>query len=128
MASGKWFLCAAIVLGSGGILLAADEPTTAPVVAATQPIDARPAKAKKLVEPWSFIKTLTPDQVTQIESIHADAAEQVKKIDKKENDDISALLTPDQIVELKEAVAKHKLERKEKNAVRKHAATTEPTD
>jgi Spy/CpxP family protein refolding chaperone len=126
MTSGKCFLCAALLFANGSLLSAADQPTTMP---AAEPADIKPPHAKKLVEPWSLIKTLTPEQVTQIETLHSDAEEQVKKIHKKESDDITALLTPDQVTEMKEALAKHKLELKEKALAKKHPmAATEPAN
>jgi len=67
-----------------------------------------------------MIKTLTPEQTTQIEKLHSDAAEQIKKIELKETEDITALLTPDQVTELKAAEAKHKEEATKR---RKEAAT-----
>ncbi len=121
MVQGKWFLCAALTLATGSMLIAANV-TTAP---ATQPADAKP-RMRKLTQPWSFLKTLTPEQTAKIEKIHADAGEQIKKIDAKENDDIVALLTPEQVAELKAAIAKQKLERKETAAERRKEAATEP--
>ena len=124
MSLGKWILCAGLTVSSAAILIAADAPTPA-----TQPAEIKPGRAKKLTEPWSLLKTLTPDQVTQIEKIHSDAYDQIKKIDAKEKDDITALLTPDQVTELKVAEAKQKSERHGKSAEMKKeaAATTEPT-
>jgi hypothetical protein len=116
---GKYVLSATLLFVTGSFLIAADAPKAAPP--ATQP-----AKTGRLVEPWNLLKTLTPQQTTQIEKIHADALEQEKKIKQKEGDDILALLTPDQQTELKMAEAKHKQELKEKNAAKKKAATTEP--
>ena len=113
MSMGKWFLCAALTLASGSMLIAADEPTT-------MPTDAKPAKPKKLTQPWSLLKTLTPEQIEKIEKIHSDAADETKKIEAKETDDITALLTPDQVTELKAAEAKHKAELAQR---RKEAAT-----
>ncbi len=123
MALGKWILCASLVFPTATILIAADEPA-AP---ATQPAETKPARAKKLTEPWSLLKTLTPDQIAQIEKIHGDANDQIKKIVAKETDDITAILTPDQVTELKTAEAKQKADRKARAAeLRKEAATTEP--
>jgi Spy/CpxP family protein refolding chaperone len=118
MALGKWFLCAALTLTSGSLLIAADAP-------ATQPAEGKAVHTRKLTEPWVLLKTLTPEQTSQIEKIHADSLEERKKIDAKEHDDIMAILTPDQKTELKEAMAKQKAERSEKTGHKK-AATTEP--
>jgi Spy/CpxP family protein refolding chaperone len=116
MAMGKWFLCAALVLAGGSMLVAADD-TMAP---ATQPADAKPAKPKKLTLPWSMMKTLTPEQTAQIEKIHSDAAEQIKAIDAKELADITALLTPAQLAELQTVEARRKADASQR---RKEAAT-----
>jgi Spy/CpxP family protein refolding chaperone len=121
MSMGKWFLCAAIALTSASVFVSADD-TKAP---ATQPADTKTVHTRKLTEPWNLLKTLTPEQTAQIEKIHADAVEQTDKIKAKEKDDINALLTPDQVTELKAAEAKHALEVKERNAHKK-MATTEP--
>lgn len=121
MSMGKWILCAALAVPCATIAIADDQPAT------TQPTEAKPARPKKLTEPWSLMKTLTADQTAQIEKIHSDALEERKKIDAKEHDDIMALLTPDQVTELKAAEDKIKAERKEKAAERRKAAT-EPTE
>ena len=122
MSLGKWFLSASLtlVIVSGSLLFAADEPKTA-ATPATQP-----TKKAKLTEPWNLLKDLTPEQTSQIEKIHADTLEQEKKVRQKETDDITALLTPDQQTELKVAEAKHKLELKEREKPRRMGATTEP--
>jgi Spy/CpxP family protein refolding chaperone len=125
MLLGKSFLCAGLVLTSGAFLIAAGTPA-APASPATQPTETKPKRAQKLTEPWSLLKTLTPDQVTQIEKIHSDSHEQIDKIEAKEKDDITALLTPDQVTELKVDEAKQKSERKGRSAERKKEATTEP--
>jgi Spy/CpxP family protein refolding chaperone len=94
---GKWILVSALSLASvsvsASLLSAADDaPTTQPA--------AKTPHLRKLVKPWSMLTTLTPEQTTKIEKIHADALEEKKKIDAKEKDDIMALLTPDQVKEL----------------------------
>jgi Spy/CpxP family protein refolding chaperone len=122
MASGKWFLCAALVLVSGSILIAADAVPATPVTPATQPSDVKPTRAKKLTLPWSMLKDLTPEQTTQIEKIHADAEDQIHKIEAKEKDDINALLTPEQATELKVDEAK----KKELAAKARKMAATQP--
>ena len=126
MSSGKWFVSAALLFTTGSMLLGADEPKSIPTPA-TQPSEAKPTRTRKLTEPWSMLKTLTPEQTTQIEKIHADAVEQTKKVVAKEHDDITAILTPDQLNELKVAEGKHAMELKERGASRKKGtATTEP--
>lgn len=117
MSMGKWVLAGALLLGGGSLLIAADEPAT------TQPAETKPAHPARLTQPWSKLKSLTPEQITQIEKIHADALEQTKKIDAKEHDDIMALLTPEQVTELKSAEEKLKTDRKEKAAERRKATT-----
>ena len=118
MKTGKLVWSAALVLLSSSLLIAADVPTTQPM--------GRKAHGKKLTSPWTLLKTLTPEQTSKIEMIHADAVEQKDKIEAKEHDDIAALLTPEQVTELKAAEEKQKMERKEKAAEKKKMATTEP--
>jgi len=126
MSLGKWFLSASLLLAAGSFVFAADEPM-APAAPATQPTEAKPVKAKKLTEPWNMLKDLSPEQVSQIEKIHVDALEQTDKIKAKEKEDITALLTPQQVTELKVDEAKKALEAKERKAERKkESATTEP--
>jgi Spy/CpxP family protein refolding chaperone len=117
MSMGKWVLAGALLLGGGSMLIAADEPAT------TQPTEAKPEHAARLTQPWSKLKSLTPEQTAQIEKLHATALEQTKQIEAKEHDDIMALLTPAQVTELKEVEDKMKAERKEKAAERRKAAT-----
>jgi Spy/CpxP family protein refolding chaperone len=128
MSLGKWFLSAALVFASGSLLLADDAVKPAmPAAPATQPVDAKAMKPKKLVEPWNLLKTLTPDQVATISKIHGEALEQERKIRDKERDDIIALLTPQQLTELKVAEAKKTAEAKERNAEKKKEAASQPT-
>jgi Spy/CpxP family protein refolding chaperone len=123
MSLGKWILSASLLVSTTSVLLAADMQKTAP---ATQPTT-KPMRMRKLTEPWSMLKDLTPEQTTQIEKIHADALEQTKKILAKENDDIAAILTPAQVTELKIAEAKKKLDASERSAEKKKgAAATQP--
>jgi Spy/CpxP family protein refolding chaperone len=117
MSMGKWVMIGALVLGGGSMLIAADQPAT------TQPAEMKPAHPLRLTQPWSKMKSLTPEQTATIEKIHADALEQTKKIEAKEHDDILAVLTPEQLTELKAVEEKIKADRKEKTSERKKATT-----
>jgi Spy/CpxP family protein refolding chaperone len=123
MSLGKSILSASLIFATGSIILAADAPKATPT---TKPAPTtRPTKAKKLVEPWSMLKDLTPEQTAQIEKIHADALEQTKKIIAKETDDINAILTPQQQTELKIDEAQKRLGASEKSAERRKEAATQ---
>ena len=120
MVLGKWVLGSAVLLMTGSLLVAADDPA----MPTTQPVEKKHTM-KKLPEPWSMLKSLTPEETTQIEKIHSDAVAQGDKIKEKETDDINAVLTPDQKTELAAAEAKIKADRKE-HLKKKKTATTEP--
>jgi hypothetical protein len=127
MVSGKkWILGSAVVGLSACMCMwvnGVDGENTAPAAPATQPIETHAARPKKVTEPWSYIKDLTPEQTEQIIKIHSDSLAEEKKIREKETADVTALLTPAQITELKEAEAKMKEGRREKRA----KPTTAPT-
>ena len=55
-----------------------------------------------------MLKDLTPEQIDQIMKIHGDALVQEKKVREKEADDITAILTPAQVTEMKEAEARNR--------------------
>ncbi|QOV87933.1 hypothetical protein [Humisphaera borealis] len=95
-------ILAALALGSAfafsGVSFAADK-------------DAKPAEAKsvKLVKPWADLKTLSDDQKSKIDAIHKKALAEINAIEKKEKEDITALLTDANKAEMKDlAEAKKK--------------------
>jgi Spy/CpxP family protein refolding chaperone len=123
-----WTTAVAVV---GGAMLATDlataAPTTMPAAATTKPA----ARVRGLVKPWSELKSLTQQQQQQIAKLHEDALAQEGKIEEKEHDDITALLTPEQKAELADLEAKDKAARKEKAAAaaaarKKATAATQP--
>jgi Spy/CpxP family protein refolding chaperone len=127
---GKWMW--AVAAAVGGAVVATDLATAASSMdaPATQPATTRPARMgrkKGLVQPWSEMKTLTPQQQDQIVKLHEDALAQTHKIEEKETDDIMALLTPEQQAEVADIKAKSKETMKERSAARrKGAAATQP--
>jgi Spy/CpxP family protein refolding chaperone len=78
--------------------------------------DAKPAEAKpsastaKLTKPWSDLTTLSDDQKAKIEAIHKKSLAESSAIDKKEKEDITAVLTDAQKAELKELTSKKRKE------------------
>jgi len=123
-----WAVAAAV----GGAVVATDLATAASSMGApaTQPATTRPVhlgRKKGLVQPWSEMKTLTPQQQDQIAKLHEDALAQTHKIEEKETDDIMALLTPEQQAEVADIKAKSKQTMKERMATRrKGTAATQP--
>ncbi len=126
MKQGTWTWVLAAAVAVGGAVAAGDlasgesmgRATTKP--AATRPAaGGRAARKRGLVKPWSEMTTLTPQQQDQIAKIHEDATDQEKKVREKEQDDITALLTPDQRAELADMDNKAKADRKEKYGSKK---------
>ena len=108
-------MLAALALGStfmvSGVSRAADEAKPA--------TEAKPAEAKpiKLVKPWGDLKTLSDDQKSKIDAIHKKALAEINAIEKKEKDDITALLTDANKAEMKDQA----------EAKKKDAAAKKPT-
>jgi Spy/CpxP family protein refolding chaperone len=114
----KWLAIGALLTTGASALIAAD--THAPTT--------KPAHAAKLTKPWSELSDLTDDEKAQIIAIHEKANEDRDAINKKEREDIEAVLTDDQKKELHEDEVKA---REEAAAKRKHKAavpTTNPAD
>jgi Spy/CpxP family protein refolding chaperone len=96
---------AAILFGVGVHAIADD--------AATKPSnESRTSSHSRLIAPFSLLTDLTDDQKTKIKDIHAQALDQEKQIRDKENDDIMALLSDNQKMELDDLKAKEATERK----------------
>ena len=128
-------LSVGLLIGGTSAAWAADaKPEKKP--AAAKPADAKPADAKtddaktdakeekpepkvsaagvKLVKPWSELASLTDEQKVKIEAIHKKALAESSAIDKKEKEDIMAVLNDAQKTELKELSGKKKKEAAEK--------------
>jgi hypothetical protein len=93
---------------------AAGKPAAAEVKGDAKGGEAKPgdkpgaASTVKLVKPWSDLTTLTEEQKQKIDAIHKKALAETSVINKKEKDDITALLTDAQKAELKELSSKAK--------------------
>ena len=85
------------------------------------------AKPVKLVQPYSLIESLSPEQKEQINKIHLEALEETKKIKDKEEADCMAVLTAPQKEELEKALEKQKAEKKGADH-KKSAASTKPAE
>ena len=132
MKQGTWMWAAAAVVC--GALVAGDLAWAESMSrATTKPATSRPAavgrasRKRGLVKPWSEMTTLTPQQQDQIAKIHEDANDQEKKVREKEQDDITALLTPDQRAELADMDNTVKADREEKyGSTKKGDPATQP--
>ncbi|HEX8916698.1 MAG TPA: hypothetical protein VF796_30390 [Humisphaera sp.] len=96
--------------------------------AEAKPGEAKPAEAKpaatsdvKLTKPWSDLTSLTAEQKEKISAVHKKALAETNAIEKKEKEDIMALLTDAQKTELKELADKKKKETATKKAAEKAA-------
>jgi hypothetical protein len=76
----------------------------------------KPAKAPKLVQPWSKVKDLSDDQKVQISAIHSDMVAKQKAIEADAKAKILALLTPEQKAQLDATLAEESAARKAKQA------------
>jgi Spy/CpxP family protein refolding chaperone len=101
-----FLLAASMAIATAAMVRAADSPTT------------KPAKVKvaKLVKPWSDLKSLSDDQKSKINDLHAKASADIKAIRDKEETDIMALLSDEQKTELKTNEEKAKADDKAKRA------------
>lgn len=113
---------AALIVAAQVALVHADEPTT------------KPTKDKKemthgprLVQPYSKMTTLTPDEKEKIAAIHKKAVDDAKVIEDKEASDIDALLTAPQKAELEQIKDEAKVKNKTKEADKKAHPATEPS-
>ena len=88
--------------------------------------EAKPAAAAagssvKLTKPWSDIASLTDEQKVKIDAAHKKALAEINAIEKREKEEITALLTDAQRAELKDAADKKKKEAAAKRAAEKKA-------
>jgi hypothetical protein len=123
---------AALALGSSMVLSGvslADSKEVKPAGAkpeAKPAADAKPAaeaKPVKLVKPWGDLKTLSDEQKAKIDAIHKKALAEINAIEKKEKDDITALLTDANKAEMKDQAEAKK---KEATAAKKPAPEKKP--
>lgn len=119
----------AVFLG-GSAFLFAEEPKPAPAAseaapaAATDPAvtaakeagEDTKAQAKKvrLTRPWKDLASLSQEQQTQIAAIHRKAVQEIKQIERREREEIMALLSAEQKTELQTLMDKAAAERKAK--------------
>lgn len=88
---------------------------------------AKKSRSRRLVKPWSELTTLSEDQKTQIIEIHQQALEDRKAIDRREREQIVALLSETQQVELRDLEEQKAADRKAKEA-NKHDEKEPPED
>jgi len=112
----------AFALGAVAMVHAADEPTTKPA----KEKEAKMMHGPRLVQPYSKMTTLTPDEKEKIAAIHKKAVDDQKAIADKEEADIEAMLTDAQKAELEQIKDDAKAKTKGKEADHKAKATTEP--
>lgn len=79
-------------------------------------------RSRRLVKPWSEMTSLSDEQKGQIIEIHQQALEDRKAIDRREREQIVALLTEEQQTELRDLEDKKAAERKAKEAEKKARA------
>jgi hypothetical protein len=105
---------AALIVGSAFMVAQAAKTSTT-----------RPAK---LTKPWSEVKDLSDQQITQIKDIHEKFLEEQHALETKEKSDIMALLTDPQKKELEEAIAQDKKDAAERRVAKNEkTATTKPS-
>ncbi len=86
---------------AGSVSFAADEAK--PTGTNKESTPATPAASTtKLVKPWGDLKTLSEEQRVKIEAIHKKALAEINTIEKKEKEDITALLTDANKSEIKD--------------------------
>jgi len=114
---------AALLLGSSMLFARAgyaaekEKPADAKPAAAETKGDAKPGETKpdegkgapvKLIKPYGELTSLTDDQKSKIDAIHKKALAETSVINKKEKEDIMAVLSDAQKAELKELNSKAK--------------------
>jgi Spy/CpxP family protein refolding chaperone len=97
----KWVVIGVLALSLTGVVLrAADEQKPADSTDKTTKTDTKdekkPMAGGRLIQPYSKLTSLSDDQKDKILSIHKDYNAQRKELEKKERDEIMALLTDDQ--------------------------------
>ena len=113
-------LVAAAVLTAGAVaLVQAEEATTKPAK--------KEMHGPRLVQPYSKMTTLTPDEKEKIFAIHEKFKADMKALEMKEDADVAALLTEPQKAELEQIKHEAKVKGKTKDAEKKAAPTTAPS-
>jgi hypothetical protein len=110
---------------SAGADKKANASTPAAAQSAATARRAAPASSVKVVKPWSLIASLSDEQKEKIRVIHRKALDEINVIEAKEKQDIMALLSDAQLVEMKDALAKEAAEKKAAKAPAKSAAQAE---
>ena len=87
--------------------------------------EAEKARPGRLTKPWSDLKSLTDEQKAKIIEIHRQAVAAKKEIDRKEKEDVMALLTPEQQAELIALAESEAAARKAREAEKKQAQKSE---
>lgn len=96
---------AALAAASAAIAL---QPSTAPTTQSSRP------RAVRLTTPWNKVADLTDEQKGKINAIHEETVDQIKALEKAEDDKCMALLTAEQKKTLDETLAKEAVEKKAK--------------
>lgn len=108
-----------------------DDATTKPAATTGKATaaKAKPAKAIKLVQPWSKVTDLTDEQKQKLFDIHEDYKAKMKALDAEEEAQSNAVLTDAQKAQLQEALEADKASRKTKAAEKKTGgAEAKPAD
>lgn len=110
---------------------AADEEAAAPAAASDPAVSAADAAQKdtkkqaskaRLTKPWKDLSSLSDDQKTQIAAIHRKAVQEIKQIQQREREAITALLNDDQKAELQALTDKAATQRKARQPAKPKAA------
>jgi hypothetical protein len=126
----KWVLIGVVALSLTGVALrAADEQKPADSTATEQTEKKEQKKASsaggRLIQPYSKLSSLSDDQKDKIISIHKDFNAQRKELDKKEREQIMALLNDDQKKEVEKIEGEKKTGGSRKTEKASDSSTTE---
>ena len=101
----------------------ADASATKAADAEAKPARGAQARQVRLTKPWSGLASLSDEQKRQINQIHRKAVAEKRAVDKRERDDIMALLNDQQKAELTAMEEKQEAARKTKAAAQKSATS-----
>lgn len=137
----KWGIGALSLVLTGAVAFAADDAVKSAASdnardaapAARAPKAGGPAKARqvRLTKPWKDLTSLTDEQKRQISDIHRKAVQDKNAVERRERDDIMALLNDSQKADLKAMLDKQAAERKARaatNAAKQSAAGEKASD
>ncbi len=114
----KWVVIGVVALSLTGVALrAADEQKPADSTKTETKDEKKSSGGGRLVQPYSKMTSLSDDQKDKIAAIHKDFNAQRKELDKKEREQIMALLSDDQKKEVE------KLEGEKKSGGAKKSAS-----